>query len=822
MECTVSLHSPTRCRFLRKKALASSVASAAILFSLGCGQSTTARNHADAADAARAEEIANKMLAVYREARAYTDHAAYVQQSTRRSEGVERQLPFFHMALAFERPNRLRLSFEEAVESSAGRKGFDIASNGTIVRCAAGELPGQIHESAAPQQFTAKNFLPDPYLRQVFEGRTLGDVFPQLAMLLNQDDQSLVFPADEPPRMLPRESLRGRDCYRLASESPAGTRILWIDSKTYVLHRMELPIDAQRTSLDADNQYSQLAVWIDFEDATFDAEIDDSTFHRELGKDDRRVRRFVALPPPAPPESLGKPLPEFEFTTLEGKSVTPTTLAGKTVLFEFWQTDCAACREHTPELQAAYDELQDAEDFEFYAVNTDPPRLPNSLIENTLRGWGGEMPIVRDLQDMSFAKKIIDRTPTLALLDAEGRLQYLHVNLHEDPQGLVKLIHRVRSGANLAAEIRAEYGKHVEDYEQELESVTIKDSVVEVQVARAEPRERKLPEKFAVGELWEANPDDLRRPGNLLVLGGPGSGNGSRARILALDGGQAIVEFDAEGNSLARHELPNNAEPASGLLRTVVDGASRRWIAASGVGWQKVHLLDEAWKPVLTFPKERHPGIADVQLIRHDEEARLCVGFWGGVGVQGVGLDGKRKWANRTLDQVVQLTLVPGASNESPELWCTSNRGTIVVLDLQGTSVRELAVGLRSLMQLAVARVDGAIHCCGLSVEAVGDYDAVGFSPDGEVLWKHDLPPGEYAHQVERIQHVALPGGDSGWMIAAADGSILWLNHEGVLIDEFAYGHPLTGLSLTNSADAAILLVSTPEKLTAWKLTANE
>jgi outer membrane protein assembly factor BamB len=203
-----------------------------------------------------------------------------------------------------------------------------------------------------------------------------------------------------------------------------------------------------------------------------------------------------------------------------------------------------------------------------------------------------------------------------------------------------------------------------------------------------------------------------------------------------------------------------------------------------------------------------------------DKELRLAVGYWGGVGVQGVGLDGKRKWTERTLDQVVQLTLVrPAAdSKDSPELWCTSGRGTILVLDDAGKPLREISVGLRSMMQIGVARVDGALHGCGLAVEGVGRYQAIGFAADGEPLWRFKLPDGEYSHQVERVQHVTL-NGKPAWMIAAANGTIFWLDHKGQLIDQFAYGNPITGLSLTNSGVNAILLVSTAENLTAWKLT---
>jgi hypothetical protein len=108
---------------------------------------------------------------------------------------------------------------------------------------------------------------------------------------------------------------------------------------------------------------------------------------------------------------------------------------------------------------------------------------------------------------------------------------------------------------------------------------------------------------------------------------------------------------------------------------------------------------------------------------------------------------------------------------------------------------------------------------CGLALESVGNYQAVGFTRDGELKWRFPLPAGEYTHRVEHIQSVELPGKKSAWMIVAADGTILWLDRDGKLIDKFQYGQPLTGLSLTNTPDAAILLVSTPTNLTAWKLT---
>ncbi|HEX6962129.1 MAG TPA: redoxin domain-containing protein [Lacipirellula sp.] len=805
-----------------------------LALAVGCSKAPT--NGAPAADdgapaskteaLAEGERITEKMLAAYREANTYTDHATYVQHSVYRGEGVERDLPFFHMSIAFARPNRLRLSFQEAVEGSAGSKGFDIASDGIIMRCSSGELAGQVQESAAPVEITTDNLLPDPLIREVFKNRQLGDVFPQLAMLLSKEGRPPVFPDDESPRLLDRKELRGRECYRVATTSPKGTRTFWIDVENYTLHRMELPIEAERDVLDAENQFSQLSVWIDFEDATFNAQVDPQSFEMDVPEGARRVKRFVAPPPPAPPEELGKLVAEFEFKTVAGEPVTLASLTGKTVLLDFWQVDCAPCKAHTPDLDTIYRELKSDENFAFYAVNIDGPRVDAETAENTLRGWGGSMPVLVDAKQDAFKKLKVEGTPTLMLLDGEGRLQYFHIRQHREPKRLAEVIRKVLGGADLAAEVRQEHRQLTEDYQAELDAATIEDAVLEVEVARPEIGERKLPEQFKAAELWQASSDDVKRPGNSQIVSVSQEGD-SEQRMLVLDGGEAVVEFDVDGNVVARHELPadeKTATPAAnGILRPFIDGEGNRWFAASGVGWQKVHVFDPTWKPILTFPKDRHPGIADVQLVPHGEkgEPRLVVGYWGGVGVQGVNLAGKRVWADRTLDQVIQITVVPRPDANDFELWCTSTRGTILVLDRMGKPLREIQVGIRSVMQLAVADVDGKLHRCGLTVEELGQYEIVGFAPDGQPQWHYKLPRGEYSHQVERIQHVMLPNGSPAWMVAAADGTVLWLDHDGQLVDRFQYGKALTGLSLTNAPDSGILLVSTPEQLTAWKLTSE-
>jgi hypothetical protein len=285
----------------------------------GCGDSNapTPTNTDQEASLARAVDITGKMLAAYRKAPSYTDHAIYVEKSVLRGEGVEREMPYYQMSLAFDRPNRLRLTFEEALAADkSSRQGFDIANDGKIVRATLPEIPDQMIENPAPAQLSEDNVLPDPLIRQKLLDRRLSEVFPQLAMLLNEsdDDAAAVFLDDHNPRMQADAKLDGRDCYRVATSNPEGTRVLWIDRETYALRRMELPVEAHRQRMDPDHMFLRFAVRIDFEDVTFGAEIDDASFVIEPKPGVRRVRRLVL-----PEEDLAAKDDDDEKTKEEGE-----------------------------------------------------------------------------------------------------------------------------------------------------------------------------------------------------------------------------------------------------------------------------------------------------------------------------------------------------------------------------------------------------------------------------------------------------------------------------------------------------------------------
>ncbi|MCA9259923.1 MAG: hypothetical protein KDA61_12015 [Planctomycetales bacterium] len=262
------------------------------------GSSPGALSLDDAESEAKANEVANEMLDAYRRATSYADNATYVQYFVLRGEGVRRQMPFFQMALAFKRPNLLRLRFEEAVSGEKERKAFDVVSDGSRVRCAALTLPGQISEVDAPAAMSSENVIPDPLVRDSVLQRGIENVLPQLAMLLHEDEQSLVFPHDDAPKWLGVKELRGKLCDVIASQSPAGRRVFWIDQETSLLLRMELPIENEKAELDPDDAFMEMSVWIDFHDASSNVQLASTTFEMEVPDGTQVVNRLVRPPLP--------------------------------------------------------------------------------------------------------------------------------------------------------------------------------------------------------------------------------------------------------------------------------------------------------------------------------------------------------------------------------------------------------------------------------------------------------------------------------------------------------------------------------------------
>ena len=115
-------------------------------------------------------------------------------------------------------------------------------------------------------------------------------------------------------------------------------------------------------------------------------------------------------------------LPQLSFKDGEGRDVSLTDFAGKTVLLNLWATWCAPCREEMPALNALQQELG-GEAFTVAAVTIDtqgldkPREFLKELNISALAFYADET--ARIFQDLKVAGRAVG-LPTTLLIDKEG------------------------------------------------------------------------------------------------------------------------------------------------------------------------------------------------------------------------------------------------------------------------------------------------------------------------------------------------------------------------------------------------------------------
>ncbi len=111
--------------------------------------------------------------------------------------------------------------------------------------------------------------------------------------------------------------------------------------------------------------------------------------------------------------------PEVTFTTLTGEKISMQSLKGKTVLVNFWATDCPGCVNEMPALVATYEKYR-AQGLEIVAVTMpyDPPaQVLNYATQKKL-----PFPVMQDgLSEMNQAFGGINLVPTTLIYNKQGQ-----------------------------------------------------------------------------------------------------------------------------------------------------------------------------------------------------------------------------------------------------------------------------------------------------------------------------------------------------------------------------------------------------------------
>jgi thiol-disulfide isomerase/thioredoxin len=163
------------------------------------------------------------------------------------------------------------------------------------------------------------------------------------------------------------------------------------------------------------------------------------TFLKFAGPNDlnyTRVQRFIERPELA----RARMAPNFKVTTLDDKTVTLESLAGKVVLIDFWATWCGPCREALPHIQKIAQRF-DGQPFVVLSVSLDKDEAKwKDFVARNQMTW-------LQYRDGYFDGKVatifgVNAIPATFTIDADGVLEDQHVGDADIEGKLKKLIAR--------------------------------------------------------------------------------------------------------------------------------------------------------------------------------------------------------------------------------------------------------------------------------------------------------------------------------------------------------------------------------------------
>ena len=803
--------------------LAAALASATI--ATGCGSNGAApQANSSKAEPLSAGEIVAEMANAYRQLTSYADDAEYKQLIVERGDAVERTYPLQSMPVIFARPNKLRVSMQRSQGETIVFYAH-VLSDGNRVRHAISDIPDQILEAVAPLVATIDNFISSADLREVLVPIAIEDLYPQLALLCADEDHPPPFVGDTTAELLEPDTIAERRCHRVQLTSDQGQRVLWIDQETFLLRRMIIPSRLTKEKLDPNDELEQFTERIDFNIVEIDADIPDVAFEMDLPEGVARVREFIE-PPPDPPHSLiGKTVDDFALHELDGTTLSRESLAGDIVLLEFWFMGCQFCSESMPHIDTVFQKYRDESRVRILAVSVDHASVEAQQLQERLRSWGTEMPIVRDTNRGHEAGAVlgIRGFPTTVLLGPDGRVQQYLFGNQTSYQPVDDAIAALLDGRDPALNEVKAYNNALRAYQERLVAVSVDDDGAQAD-APSEDAGPTGPSSFSWKKLWSTA--NLDRPRELHVLP-PRSDQLENGPSVIIVSGEGVVQtLSATGAVVRTEKIERWDSGPDRFLRWGDAKSGERFFVAGRHGGAQLEVFDGEWQSRLVFPPETRHEIGDAALtdLDGDGELDLVVGYWGDLGVQRVSLAGKRSWAERTVGPVVQLTAGLPDSAGARRVYSTSAEGVVYVLNQQGRRFDAEEISDQAVLQVAVADFenDGEPQRCAIIVTDTKRLAAVGFDKAGQEIWRRELSSASEPPLTRAVTASQLPDGRPCWFAVAPDNSIYWIAPDGQLIDQASYGQQIDGMGAGVWDGAPVLVLATGKDVTAWQLASSK
>lgn len=134
-------------------------------------------------------------------------------------------------------------------------------------------------------------------------------------------------------------------------------------------------------------------------------------------------------------------IPEFDFVTLDGKSISSNNLKGKIVILDFWNSTCVPCRESMPQLEELFQKYKNDERVKIYFINSGwesieaAKKFANKSRSSFLFfSFGGkyDLPFAYDNESKTMKKFNLDSNPSTVIIDKHFKVHVKHSGFIED------------------------------------------------------------------------------------------------------------------------------------------------------------------------------------------------------------------------------------------------------------------------------------------------------------------------------------------------------------------------------------------------------
>ena len=808
------------------------------------------------------QETLEKMIGAYKALNTYTDQA-FCQVTIRQGDNISNQsLPFY---FSFVKPNKMRYTSRTC----------EIRSNGKTISVYNPALPGVILQKPCPEELHLEDILFDQTIDEaVFMSQpSLFSVLPLQWIMLFVDDplKTLTFGQKEIRSLAPQE-INGRLCYRLRFDREDGAAILWIDQKTGLILRAQLPTQALVNSVEGATA-NDCSLTMEFCNPQINEPVPDAAFAMEIPVGTNVTDKYI----PPTTTLLGTKLPDFQFNKLDnGGTVDSSAVNDKIAIINFWTTWSKLEPSIQPQLNLLRKKFEDDKDVVFLSVSTDDESaVSDAVLRDALKQWGSPLDCVRDENGYLSQELKINAVPAVVVLNKNGDIEYLEMGFNPLLVNEISdCIDQIKKGESPSKTTLKNKQAEMRQYEQRRKEWLQRgifvdaDVIAQAGIPETTPAQVSQPRQFELKPLWEVK--DIQNPGGLLaedsgsrqeaVEGNRQEAVGSSEDSLAtrnsqlatqggcvwvLENGKKVVQIDSSGNIKSRIDLELNPKEICSFIRksSAADelinnpqSAPQGCFLAFAPGQQRIHVYDQNWKILFHYPENAlenpHDGIQDVRFgeLDNKNQDEIYIGYLGTSGAQSIDLKGQLRWRNRTLGTV--FSIAPYHSqNENLILCCAGSSGMITVLKADGKTMGDKNnVGVIGLKGNLAAMVYAAKIKKGTQPAAQKDslcalcanqnaYMLVGFNLRSEILWTYELPQGIPKRPIDYLTSAdVMPNGDSIWIALGSDGSVHFIDSDGLLIDSFNYGQYVYGLAVANWNGQRVLILSDDQGVKAYQI----